>query len=101
MTKKGRGSKKRAKPKAVSKRRRKKRVVAMMVISEAEAKDRSVIKFEGEGTVVFQGVGEGPPGVVMTCGSCSSPLVEGMPINRIQDLVLICPKCGAFNESLA
>jgi len=68
-----------------------------MVIPEPEANTRSVIVYEGEGTVVMKG----PGNAVMECGNCGVPLVEGVPVGNIQSIVFKCPSCGEYNETLA
>jgi len=82
--------------KSIPKRQTNRRL-RMMVIPEPEPNTRAVLIYTGEGTVVMQGEGN----VTMECGNCSAPLIEGVPTGNIQNIVLKCPQCGAFNETLA
>jgi uncharacterized Zn finger protein len=75
----------------------KKRRIRLMVIPEPEQGTRSVLVYTGEGTVVMRG----PGNVVMECGNCGVPLLEGVKVAQIQNLVFRCPSCGSFNETLA
>jgi hypothetical protein len=79
-------------------RKRPQRHIQLRVIPEPEPNTRSVIVFTGEGTVVMRGP---KPNIVMECGNCAASLVEGVPVANLQSLVLRCPNCGAFNETLA
>ena len=80
---------------AAKKQRR--RTVRMIVIPEPEPNTRSVLLYTGPGTVVMRG----PGNVTMVCGQCNSPLLEGMKVTQVQNLVFRCKNCGAFNETLA
>ena len=96
MARKKRGAKatKAAKPKP---KRKAKRHIKLMVIPEPEPNTRSVLIYTGEGTVVMRG----PGNVVMECGNCGVPLIEGLGVAQLQSLVFKCPSCGQFNETLA
>jgi len=74
-----------------------KRHLRMMVIPEPKPNTRSVLVYMGEGTIAMRGDGN----VVMECGNCGAPLVDGVPTGNIQNIVLKCPQCEAFNETLA
>jgi predicted RNA-binding Zn-ribbon protein involved in translation (DUF1610 family) len=78
-------------------RTRAKRRLQLMVIPEPEPNTRMVFVFEGEGTVVMSG----PGNVVMECGNCGVPLVDGVAVGNLLSIVFKCPSCGAFNETLA
>jgi len=78
-------------------KKRTQRRIRMMVIPEPEPNTRSVLVYTGEGTVVMRG----PGNVIMECGNCQVPLTEGVGVAQVQSLVLRCPNCGEFNESLA
>lgn len=78
-------------------KKRTKRRLRMMVIPEPEPNTRSVLIFTGEGTVVMKGSGN----VIMECGNCGVPLIDGVAVGNIQNLVFRCPNCGEFNETLA
>lgn len=78
-------------------RERAKRHIRLMVIPKPEPNTRSVIVYTGEGTVVMSGPGNS----VMECGNCGVPLIEGVPVANIQNIVFRCPSCGEFNETLA
>jgi hypothetical protein len=32
------------------------------------------------------------------CGNCGALLVEGIEQGQIQNIVIICPRCGRYNE---
>jgi uncharacterized Zn finger protein len=89
MARKGKGH-----PATAKKRKRR---IRTRVIPEPEANTRSVLIYEGEGTVVMKG----PGNVIMECGNCGVPLVEGVAVNQLQNLVFRCPNCGEYNETLA
>jgi hypothetical protein len=84
-------SKKRRKPKP------RKRTVHLVEIPEPEPNTRSVLVYTGEGTVIIKGTGN----VTMLCGRCQSPLAEGVEMYGLQNLVLRCKNCGAYNDTLA
>src|SRR5438105_4080186 len=72
-----------------------KRHLRLMIISEEEAKKRGIFQFTGEGTtVLFSGSGN----VVMECGNCGVPLLDGVPVGMMLGLVVLCPNCGEYNE---
>jgi hypothetical protein len=73
------------------------RHIQLMVIPEPEANTRSVLNYVGEGTVAMRG----PGNVVMECGNCGVPLIVGVPVSAVQNMVFRCQSCGAFNETLA
>jgi len=80
-----------------SPKKRAKRHIQLMVIPEPEPNTRSVFIYTGEGTAVMRG----PGNVVMECGNCGVPLVDGVSVANVQNIVFKCPNCGAFNETLA
>jgi hypothetical protein len=69
-----------------------------MVIPQPEAGTRSVIDYQGEGTIIFRSTAG--PATELVCGKCSAPLVVGMKVDQIRNLVLRCKRCGSFNEAL-
>ena len=75
----------------------KKRRIRLMVIPEPEPNTRSVLIYTGDGTVMIQGAGN----ITMECGQCGVPLIQGVNVSQVQSMVLKCPNCGAFNETLA
>ncbi len=75
----------------------KKRKVSLAVIPEPEPNTRSVLIFSGEGTVVMSGQGN----VTLECGNCHAPLVQGIEMKQLENLVFKCNNCGAYNETLA
>jgi len=72
------------------------RTIRMMVIPEPAPNTRSVLLYTGPGTVVMRGQWN----VTMVCGKCASPLLEGVKTAILQNMVVRCQNCGAFNESL-
>ena len=95
MTSKKKGAKKPQPQKA--RKRPAKRLLKLMVIPEPEPNTRSVLVYTGPGTVVMSGEGN----VTMECGNCGAPLIVGVPVGNLQNLVFRCNKCGAFNETMA
>ncbi len=73
------------------------RHVRMAVIPEPAPGTRSVLVYEGPGTVAMRSQGN----VTMECGKCGSPLLVGIKTSHVVELVFKCSKCGAFNETLA
>ena len=63
-------------------------------IPEPEPNTRSVILYQGPGTVVFKGTGS----TTFVCAACESPLAENVEELQLRSLVLVCKGCGAFNE---
>jgi hypothetical protein len=82
------------------KRARKRRTIRLVVIPEPEKGTRSVLIFNGEGTLAMRLAGTSGPPVTMVCGNCSAPLTEGITVDQVQNLVFRCNRCGAFNETL-
>ena len=81
-------------------RRRRKRHLKPMVIPEPEPNTRAVFVFAGPPGVPFM-VGDPPGNVVMDCGSCGNVLTDGVGVEQLQGIVIKCPKCGSFNDTLA
>jgi hypothetical protein len=70
----------------------------LLVIPEPEEGTRSILGSEGEGTVVMQNPERETP--VHTCGSCEAPLLVGVGPAQVQNIVLRCNACGAYNETM-
>jgi len=68
------------------------------VIREPDPGTRSVFQHIGDGTILFQGK-SGLTAYV--CGKCGEPLIVGVPLEQLVNLVLGCSNCGAFNETQA
>lgn len=68
----------------------------LRVIPEPESDTRSVLVYEGEGTVVMRGE---ETGFVHACGGCDAPLIVDVRPGQIVNLVFRCSACGAYNES--
>ena len=67
----------------------------MVVVPEPEAKTRSsVIRYTSKGTVAMHGDGQND----YICGSCSSPILEGMNPGQVVGVAFTCNKCGALND---
>jgi hypothetical protein len=73
-------------------------VTKLLVIPEPEEGTRSVLVYEGEGTVVMRNPERETP--VHICGSCEAPLLVGVGLAQLQNLVLRCKGCGAYNETV-
>lgn len=81
------------------------RHLRLPVISEEEAKGRTVIVYkpdtpEKHPTIGMEGKGPDAPRLIMECGNCGAPLVKGLGAHQLQNIVLRCNACGAYNESL-
>jgi len=72
--------------------------IKLHVIPEPAEGTRSVIIREGEGTAVFRN--DDGPNVVMDCGACDARLVQGVPVGQIENVVVRCNGCGAYNETV-
>ena len=72
--------------------------LSLSVIPEPDPGSRAVFIYEGAGTIVMRGF---DVGLSMDCGKCGAPLIVGMPIHRIQNVVIRCQGCGAFNDTLS
>ena len=70
--------------------------IMLNVIPEPDPDTRSVFIREGEGTIVFTGY---QVGLALLCGRCKSHLIVGIPKENIQNIVIRCNNCGAFNET--
>ena len=77
---------------------RRKRTIRMVVIPEPAPGTRSVINYQGEGTVIFRSTAG--PTTELVCGKCGAPLVVGMTVDQIRGMVLRCKRCGSFNETM-
>jgi hypothetical protein len=73
-------------------------VVPLHVIPEPDPGTRSVFEKVGKGTVLFQGTSGS---TAYGCGKCGEPLVVGVPLEQLVNLVLGCSSCGAFNKTPA
>jgi len=73
-----------------------KQKVSLKVIPEPDPNTRAVfILNNDEGTIVFQGF---ETQIALVCGNCSSPLVAGMNLEQIKNIVIKCNNCNRFNE---
>ncbi|WP_318368536.1 SEC-C metal-binding domain-containing protein [Enterobacter sp.] len=72
-----------------------KETITLNVIPEPDPDARGVIIYQGEGTVAFTGY---EVGLALLCGECNSPLVVGVPKDNINNIVIRCNACGAYNE---
>jgi hypothetical protein len=79
--------------------RRAKRRIQLMVIPAPEPNTRAILE-AAEGLEILIMKGEGS-NLVMECGACGAPLVEGVPVTAIRNLVFRCPRCREFNETIA
>jgi hypothetical protein len=79
----------------------KKTRIRLAVISESEASSRSVIEYGGEGTPIPFIGGDAKPNLIMECGACGVALIKGVAVSQLTgQVVLKCPTCGAYNETL-
>ena len=66
----------------------------LIAIPEPDPNTRATFIYDGDGTVCFSGY---EVGLELVCQKCKSPLVQGVPPERIQNLVIRCNKCKTFN----
>jgi hypothetical protein len=78
---------------------RRTRIIRLHVIPEPKKGTRSVLLYSGEGTQMI--TTPNGPGIKLVCGKCDAPLAGGVPVSKIQGMVLRCNKCGSFNETPA
>lgn len=70
--------------------------ILLGAIPEPEPETRTVLILNGPGTIIMKGPGD----LLMLCGSCETPLVVGMSVSQVQNLVFKCNACSSFNETL-
>ena len=68
----------------------------LRVIEKPEEGTRTVLLYDGPGTIIIKGE---HPGVSYDCGNCESPLIVDIEPGQVRNLVLRCRACGAYNES--
>lgn len=71
--------------------------VRLTVIPEPDHLTRAVFVRTGEGTIAFSGY---ESGVAQCCGTCDSELIVGLPVGRVENVVIRCNKCGSFNDTV-
>ena len=71
--------------------------VAMRTIPEPPKGTRAVYRGRGAGTIAFRGEDEA---LSFVCGKCSSTLAKNVKGGQLNNLVLKCNRCGAFNETI-
>ena len=69
----------------------------MTTIPEPPNGTRAVYKGRGAGTIAFRGEGRG---LSYVCGRCSATLAKDVRGGSLNNLVLKCNRCGAFNETI-
>lgn len=72
-----------------------------------ETRQLSVIKKPAEGTRTVIApdemflIGTGGEGTVdFVCGGCRYVLCEGIDAGMVRNMVILCPECGVYNETL-
>lgn len=78
-------------PPAISQR------VALKVIPEPDPCTRSVFIKTGDGTILFQGH---DTSISLDCGKCGAPLIIGLALEQIVNVVVRCNQCGSFNDTV-
>lgn len=74
-------------------------VIKWAVIDQPERGTRSVLEPANGVSPVLQGDLDRVP-LICACGECGVTLVEGVSTSQIRHLVIHCPECRAYNESL-
>jgi hypothetical protein len=70
--------------------------VSLRVIPEPDPNTRTVFQLTGSATLLIQGF---ETGLSLDCGGCGTPLVTGIHREQIQNIVIRCKNCKAFNEA--
>lgn len=78
--------------------KRRRRVIRLVVIPKPDPTKRSILHYEGEGSVAMRA--PDGPSITMVCGQCGVPLLEGVSVDQVENLVFRCNGCGAYNETL-
>ena len=71
--------------------------VHLKVIPPVEPNKRNLVKSKDQDIeALIVGDEDAPP---FLCGECGRILVKGRKLEHIRGVVLVCPKCGAYNDS--
>ncbi len=68
--------------------------IALAVVSEPIAGTKAVIDRRSTGTIMYKGR---ESDVTYVCGSCGSPLIVGLDVQKFHDIVIKCNRCKSFN----
>lgn len=69
----------------------------LKVIPQPEKGTRAVLHFDSKDTsIIIQGKGN----LDLLCGSCGATLAKGVNEGQVKNLVLLCNKCGSYNDTL-
>jgi DNA-directed RNA polymerase subunit RPC12/RpoP len=74
--------------------------VQLRVIPEPRAGTRTVFVATDDVDESFVFFGGDTTGLTFVCGHCGRPLMHGVARGQIVGLVMKCPRCGEFNETL-
>ena len=66
----------------------------MKVVPENETKERTVLVFDGVDGIPIRGKGN----LSYSCGSCGKTLIRAINYKQVQDVIIKCNGCSAFNE---
>jgi hypothetical protein len=66
-----------------------------LAVIEDRPSASAIIHAPPKGRVAFSG--DGPDRLL--CGSCSTPLADGVSEGQIFGVFIQCPECGAMNEA--
>jgi len=75
---------------------RKRKKMILKVIPEPEPNSRAILVPPRGVSPVIKGTGD----LDLLCGQCNEKLVEGIVEGQVQNIVIRCPKCNAYNEIL-
>jgi DNA-directed RNA polymerase subunit RPC12/RpoP len=70
-----------------------------MLVIARPAKGSRVVLVAAPDSPAIKGVGEGEGPLTYTCGRCGRALLEHISFEQVQNLVIQCGDCGAFNET--
>lgn len=74
------------------------RHVQLQVVPEPARGTATVFEYTGEGTRIIKST---LTDISYDCGDCGSSLMAGIDIDQIQNIILKCSNCGAYNLSTA
>jgi hypothetical protein len=74
------------------------RHVQLQVVPKPAPGTATVFEYTGEGTRIIQAT---LSDISFDCGECGSSLMAGIELDQVQNVILKCAKCGAYNLSTA
>ena len=72
------------------------KAIHLTVLDHTAALERSMLQSTGGRLLIIGPRTTAPP---LCCGACQDPMVLGVPVTHLVDLVFLCPRCSAPNET--